>query len=436
MSLRNQISIRILLISLCITFLAGTISVWQARHSIKNEVDSSINLALELIKTSSSTQKSKQVDWISQLSRLEQTRHLKIKLKGSSGKTVPFHRHPINHSTIKKPPPDWFINLVLQEYPEVEYPIDKAHNSKFILIIQANPMDEVAEVWQESIIFFTAIITLVLLTLFSAQLVFNKSITSIHLIIEHLKSIETGNYHKKLPTFSTQEYETIAKAINHMTEALNKAEQQNQALTQQTLDIQEIERKRLSQELHDELGQSLTAIKTMAITATHKKSDIKKITTSIVDICDHLTTVVRSMMKQLHPTLLAELGLKATLEDLLDQWKSRSPSTVFTLYYDYNADKVDPNIVIQIFRVIQESLTNIIRHAAATQVEISLKIKKDPNRLLLVITDNGRGCNLDKHTTGLGLPGIKERIKLLDGQLNIVSEINNGLQLRVQIPLL
>ncbi|MBT4664340.1 MAG: hypothetical protein HOB60_05835 [Methylococcales bacterium] len=88
---------------------------------------------------------------------------------------------------------------------------------------------------------------------------------------------------------------------------------------------------------------------------------------------------------------------------------------------------------MQVFRIIQESLTNTIRHARATQV--SVKIQINPGKLILLVTDNGCGCESDKLTSGFGLLGIKERIKLLEGSLQISSKIDNGLQIRAQIPL-
>jgi Signal transduction histidine kinase, glucose-6-phosphate specific len=133
---------------------------------------------------------------------------------------------------------------------------------------------------------------------------------------------------KNYRIFSILEYDSIAKAINHMTDELNASQQENRALTQHTLAIQEDERQRLSQELHDELGQSLTAIKVMAVTAGRspvEPVDIKQTTNAIIVICDHLMTVVRSMMHQLHPLVLTELGLKATMEDLLNHWSLRNP---------------------------------------------------------------------------------------------------------------
>ena len=138
-----------------------------------------------------------------------------------------------------------------------------------MIIIQANPMDEMTEVWYESIAFFGPILLLVLLTFLAVHLVFNKTLRAIRVIVENLKDLEKRKYHKKLPEFSTQEYDGIAKAINHLNDVLKCAQQKNQALTQHSLQNQEEERRRMLQELHDEFAQSLTAIKVMAVAVVH-----------------------------------------------------------------------------------------------------------------------------------------------------------------------
>ncbi len=434
MSLRNQISIRILLISLCILFIGGSMGIWQARKAVSKEVDSSINLALQLIKIGIGTAKIHQTDWMFRLSSLEQTRHLKIQLKKPSGEIINI-THQAKPDNENETPPDWFINLVVSEYPTAEYQIETFRNLTLTLLIQANPMDEIAEVWDESLSFFTTLLLLVLFTFLSVHFAFDKTLSAIHSIVEHLKGIEKGEYQNKLPDFSTQEYGNIATAVNHMTDVLDSTQQQNRALTQHSLKIQEEERQRLSQELHDEFGQSLTAIKVMAVTAAHEKSDTKKITESIVEICDHLMTVVRSMMKQLHPLILTELGLKATLEDMVNQWEERYAPMSFNLNCDDTVDMLDRTILIQIFRVIQESLTNIIRHADASHVTINIEIKSNPDALDLSITDDGQGYNLDKMTSGFGLLGMEERIKLLGGSFKIQSQVNQGTQINAQLPL-
>ncbi len=434
MSLRDQISLRILLISLCILLLGGGIAIWQARNAVSNEVDSSIKLALQLIKINESTAQSNQTNWIYRLSTLEHTRHLSIQLKEPSGsiinispRTAPNVRHDA--------PPAWFVNLVVSDYPKAEYQISTVDNHLLTLLIQANPMDEMIEVWHETIAFFSSILLLVLLTFFAVHQAFNKTLQAIQTIVDNLKGIEKGEYHQKLPEFSTLEYNNIALAINQMNDALKSTQQQNQALTQHSLEIQEEERQRLSQELHDEFAQSLTAIKVMVVTATHKHSEIKTITTSIVEICDHLTKVLRSMMKQLHPLMLTELGLKATLEDLINHWEVKADSISFELQVDDAVDTLDKTIIIQVFRVIQESLTNIIRHAQATHVTISLSIKPDTNTLKLEVSDNGQGCDLNR-ATGFGLQGMAERVKLLGGKFELQSHLGKGMQIQAWIPII
>ncbi|MCK5925053.1 MAG: histidine kinase, partial [Methylococcales bacterium] len=182
----------------------------------------------------------------------------------------------------------------------------------------------------------------------------------------------------------------------------------------------------------DEFAQSLTAIKVMAVTAAHENSDTPMITQSISDICDDLIKSLRSIMKQLHPLILTELGLRAALEELVWHWETRSPQTVFRLQCDDAVDKINKTIVIQVFRVIQESLTNIIRHAKASRVTIKLKVT---NRLELEVSDNGLGCDLQQVASGFGLLGMEERIKLLDGNFVLNAQINKGMCMKASIPL-
>lgn len=415
--------------------LGGTIAIWQARNAVSNEVDSSIKLALQLIKISVGTNKSNETDWIYRLSTLEQTRHLKIQLKKPSGVIINIMRSAPPDKR-QEAPPSWFVKLVVSEYPKAEHQISTFDNHSFTLVIQANPMDEMTEVWHETIAFFSSILLLVLLTFLSVHLVFNKTLQAIQTIIENLKDIEKGEYQKKIPDFSTLEYDSIAKAINHMNDVLNSTQQQNQALTQHSLEIQEEERQRLSQELHDEFGQSLTAIKVMAVTAGYEETDTKTIASSIVEICDHLMTVLRSMMKQLHPLILTELGLKATLEDLISHWESRMPSSSFILEVDDTVDKLDKTIIIQIFRVIQESLTNIIRYANATRVSISLNVCLESKVLTLIINDNGQGCDLNSVSAGFGLQGMAARVKLLGGVFELQSQLGEGMQIKAEVPVI
>lgn len=440
MSLRYQINLRIFISALCILLLGGSIAIWQARNAVDKEVDSSINLAVQLIKFGFSQATSasfKETDWLPQFNALNQTRHLLIQLKSPSGEIINItNKNPKTNNDEK--PPQWFVDLVEGQHLKAEHTITAFGGKQLTLIIQANPLDEITEVWEESIGFISSLLLLTLFTFFSVNVAFNKALKSITVIVNALKAIEIGQYEQKLPNFSIYEYDSIAKAINHMMGELNTSQQENRSLAQHSLEIQEDERQRLSQELHDELGQSLTAIKVMAVTAAHKKADIKQATDSIITVCNHLMVVVRSMMHQLHPLVLTELGLKATLEDLLNNWAIRHPELKISLNCPDEVDVLDHKIIIQVFRIIQECLTNIIRHAKAKQASISLEIvslSETERALLLSVIDDGQGCSVEMIKSGFGLLGMRERINSLDGEMTIKTSPNQGMAIIVNIPL-
>ncbi|MDD5273251.1 MAG: histidine kinase [Methylovulum sp.] len=435
MSLRYQINVRIILASFIILVLGGMVAVWQARAAVSKEIDSSLNLARQLIQLNFPHGGQSAVDisaWLPRFVSLEQTRHLQIQLQKASGEVVKFTAEP-KRVAASQAPPHWFINLVSTQYPEVEQQLTTADGQRLTLIIQADPIDEISEAWQESRAFFVSLWVMALLTFGAVNLVFNKAFRAIAAIVDGLKAIEQGSYQQKLPDFAIQEYDHIAKAINHLTTVLDIAQQENSALTLHSLQIQEEERQHLSQELHDELGQSLTAIKVMAVTAKNPQADTAQITDAIISICDHLITVVRSMMRHLHPLVLTELGLKATLEDLLNHWVSRQPDLTLILHCNDAVDHLPPKMDIQLFRVVQECLTNIVRHAQASEATIRLDILN--GHLYLEVADNGRGCTPANLKAGFGLSGMRERIKSLGGDFAIDTAPQQGLSISATVPL-
>ncbi len=410
--------------------LGGSIAIWQARNAVNKEVNSSVQLAVKLISFGFS-QSLQTPDWLPQLNALEEIRHLTVQLQQPSGQIISLP-HLSHASTQEKKPPQWFVNLVQGSPLKTQHTLTLMDGKQLTLIIQANPLDEIAEVWRENIAFFSSFFSLMLLSFFAVNLVFNKTLNSITIIVNALKVMETGQYQQKLPKFSIAEYDNIAKAINQLADKLNAVKRENRALTQHTLEIQEDGRRRLAQELHDELGQSLTAIKVMAVAATRTQAAIQQSTDAIIGTCDHLISVVRSMMHQLHPLVLTELGLKATLEDLINHWSTRHPALKISLDCSHEVDKLEEKIAIQVFRVIQECLTNTVRHAKASHAHIHLAIGQ--NGLQLTVSDNGQGC-ANSEKSGFGLLGMKERINSLGGIMNIESQAQQGMSILASIPL-
>ncbi len=434
-TLRHQINTRILFLACCIFIIGGTVTLWQAKRAVQQEMQSSIHLAEQLI-TFHLSQSNLRTEWLTQLNALKETRHLRIQLKDSAGKVL--NVPPIQITPILETPPRWFVNLVTSSPIQIERAFLTNDGQPLIVSIEANPLNEISEVWAESLAFFGLFFLLIALIFWVIHVVFNRVLKAILVIVQGLERVELGDYQTRLPTFSSDEMNQIARATNQLIEKLNASQHENRALTQHNLAIQEDERQHLAQELHDELGQSLTAIKVMAVTIARVENSqntiIKQSTDAIVEVCDHLMNVVRSMMQQLHPLILTELGLKAALDDLISHWQTRHLDIFITFHCDNDLESLPETISIHIFRMVQECLTNIVRHANANHVVINLTLDEQ-DFLSLKMTDNGQGCDVENIKKGFGLLSMRERVRSLGGEFMIETQPQNGMIIHAKIPL-
>jgi len=214
--------------------------------------------------------------------------------------------------------------------------------------------------------------------------------------------------------------------------------QQLRELASHLQNIREEERTTIAREIHDELGQQLTALK-MDIAWLNRKWDtenelIRNKIKSAIELADSTINAVRRIAAQLRPSMLDDLGLA---EAVAWQSKEFSNRTGIAVQCSSNIpdDKFSPAVTIAVFRIFQEALTNIARHAHATKVTCSLQ--KKGNVLCLTIIDNGVGFDINEQTKRktLGLLGMKERAIILNGKYNIESKPGEGTSVSVEIPL-
>ena len=219
---------------------------------------------------------------------------------------------------------------------------------------------------------------------------------------------------------------------------------ENRRLAQERLRIQEEERKRLARELHDELGQYLNTIKLDATSLQQEGDEPSGATasaaTAIMRNTDHMHGVVSDMIARLRPVGLDELGLAAAIEHCVEQWQRRLPQTRISWQYSGDIDSLSDELALTIYRIVQEGLTNIYKHAAATQVHLRLDRSPFGDRAMpqvrMVIHDNGRG--MEALPTGIpgrfGLSGMRERVELVGGHFELTSTGGHGLTVTVDLP--
>jgi two-component system, NarL family, sensor histidine kinase UhpB len=215
---------------------------------------------------------------------------------------------------------------------------------------------------------------------------------------------------------------------------------ENRRLARQYLRAQESQRKSLARELHDELGQYLNAIKTDAVSIQEKRSEISpailRASSAIVRHTDHLHGVVRDLIRELRPVALDELGLKAALEHYLDHCRQRLPRIASTLTFEGDLDTLAEPVNLAIYRLAQEGMTNVARHANATHVAIRVQRSDAAHEdsVLFCLSDNGRGADAGAPHGGLGLIGMRERVEMLGGQWSITTAPGRGFSIDACIP--
>ncbi|MER2494293.1 sensor histidine kinase [Catenovulum sediminis] len=214
---------------------------------------------------------------------------------------------------------------------------------------------------------------------------------------------------------------------------LAAANQRLSILSSTTLDMLERERKRIAGELHDDVGQSLTAIKLGIRWLTRRLTDDKLIKKAedIQSICTDTLETVRSLSLMLRPAQLDSLGLSAAIE-----WQAEKLFTdsaiAFNLDVSEFTEMTDKDQEITVFRVIQESLTNIIRHANASAVTV--KLISEANKFSFMVIDDGMGFDINQHTESTGLVNMKERVELAGGQIQVRSLPGVGTEIKVSLP--
>jgi two-component system sensor histidine kinase UhpB len=216
---------------------------------------------------------------------------------------------------------------------------------------------------------------------------------------------------------------------------------ENQRLAQQYVDMQEYERKALARDLHDELGQYLNVIKLDAVSIRDDPQPTSPLVNSVaramIENVDRVYGVVAGLIRQLRPVGFDELGVAAALEYCVNDWRARLSDATIDLSIETDLDALDEIRSLALFRLVQEALTNVARHSRATQVQIRIIGRREPDALEIVqvsIADNGCGANIDAPRTGLGLVGMRERVAAFGGSLKLASHPGGGFKIIASLP--
>ncbi|MFZ3086629.1 MAG: ATP-binding protein [Methylotenera sp.] len=450
MSLRFRLNLLITLLSLAFILVVGTILVNDTRVSIRERVEAASRVTVQLLDTvivsSALNPEMGPTHLVLQsfLGSLGYVRSSNIVLYDYYGQEI--YRSP--ESTFKHDvhPPEWFVKLVEPKAEKVERRIRYG-----TLVVTSSAAGSIREAWSGfrqlmwvGLAFFLLLNTMVYLLL-------SHSLRPVNRILEAINRIEQGDLATRLPTFALPEFDRIGHSLNRMAESLTAERQleENRQLTHLIQKHIEDERRSLARELHDELGQYVTAIKTFAVGIANKAkansggagmSGIASNAQVIVSAADQIYDGMHNIVRQLRPGALDNLGLAETLKDVVSSFQAQHPEIQIQLQLSENLEfgklqSLGETVSINLYRIVQESLNNALKYAQATKIDIRLT-KSATGELQLSIKDNGIGMDVDAvdQTTHFGLLGMRERVQALNGSFSIVASPNQGTTIDISVP--
>ncbi|WP_425056073.1 histidine kinase [Pseudomonas abyssi] len=389
----------------------------QAEKDLVRELHASRALALQLFDGLSRSPTSPDPH------QFDGLRHLRI---SRVGEALP--------ATTAEDVPRWLVNWLQPAVDERFPPLTLSFNDGSQWHITPDPHDELGEIWESVQLLLLVFAAALAVSLLAIHWALGRGQRAYQQLLGGLHEVASGRFSTRLAASQQPELNHLAERFNAMTGALQQAEQRNQNLTQRLLSVQEDERTQLAHALHDDLGQYLTGIRAQTFMLQHSRSgspeQVEQLSQQLLASCDGLQQGFRALVRDLHPVVLQRLGLEQALAQLTEQWQVQHGIDC-RLLLTTDLPELAPDARAHLYRLVQEALNNVARHARATQVQIWLGCVGD--QLVVRIEDDG--CGLEQGSVwGIGMHSMHERARCLGAVLHLRSAEQSGLILELSIP--
>jgi len=438
MTLRARLIVLVGFVLLVSLLSGGMLASWHAAQSARTEMQAAL-LSGEHRVRDSIEHLAEVADRDGDLKRLIATfnadRHVRATLLDSAGHSVASSVL----STPLHPEPEWFFELLGVGPTTTLLPIGDAGTAGKAIKLQTDPHNEVSEVWTE---LRDAMAIVLLFCILSFVLIYwtaGHGLRPLEMLSAGFGTIGSGDYEARVEEGGPPEVVRLARAFNAMAERLGALEARNERLHTQLLTIQEEERADLARDLHDDVGPFLFAVNidvASIAAAAEARGDVETLERgrSIREAVSHMQKHVKSILGRLRPTGLTDIGLARAVDNLGVFWRRRHPE--LSIHFDVGAPDVSFGDVVDatLYRLIQESLTNAIRHGRPRNIKVTIR-SEDEGDILLQVADDGVGFAESAARTGLGLRGMQERIAALGGSLSVRNHSDgNGASVTARLP--
>ncbi len=333
--------------------------------------------------------------------------------------------------------PDWFAGLLTTDFAPRWVAIGPVN-----VVIRPDASRAVLDAWDEVSDLVGWALAFLALLFFAVRQALRRALHPLEEVMAALDRTGAGRFDTRLPVFEIPELGRLSRAFNGMADRLAHAVDENVCLeaerevARRIKSSLEADRREVARELHDELAQGITAVRALAGAIgqrTQAQPDIQGYAGNIVAVTGGMQDGVRTILHRLRKP--AAEPLLASLERNVENWRSQHPEVELLRDFQLGEAPLADDLAECALRVVQEGLTNVIRHARARRVDVS--VRRENGMLEVDVIDDGVGFGQgasESPGSGLGLTGMRERVELLGGLLKIENHPAGGCRLQVRIP--
>jgi two-component system, NarL family, sensor histidine kinase UhpB len=435
MSLRLRLIALVCLLLLTSISGGGALIIWHAAGRVQTELLAALHVGANAVQNALrelNTAGDRATDLRRLVATFDGDRHLRATLLDAAGSPAVTSRLFVPTQTV----PGWFARLIGNRVPALQIPAPDAT----AILLRPDAVNELGEVWAESRDGILVLAGFAALSALLISVVIGRALRSLEDLSAAFGRIGDGDYHPPLPIRGPTELKRLAIGFNHMAQRLATAAAQNRRLNERLLTLQAEERAELARDLHDEVGPLLFAVDMSAATVellanSGRPDDIPAHIGFIHQAVGQMQRQVRAILQRLRP--IGSLGLRTALERLVGFWQERRPDVEFAVRVALEEDRLGDGAKETIYRVVQEGLSNAIRHAGPKRIEVAVT-HDEADGVRVILSDDGSGLPADGplvRGARLGLVGMRERVMAMAGSLSVASGVaGKGLILVASLP--
>lgn len=435
MSLRFRL-IGLVCVALVVSLALGCVTAWvNASRSVRTEMHSALVVGRQTIETAlerlqDAPDPSRGLDDL--VTSFKGNRHLRVRFIGEA--------EAVAAPVIERPPfgavPSWFVRVIGVAPVVDRVPIAVGRRDYGTIAIESDPHNEILEVWNE---FTDSLVTPAVFSSLTILLIYvfiGGALRPLEALAVALEQVGDGRYRTRIRGRLAPELARLRDSFNRMAAQLAAADAENRRLNEQLLTLQEHERSELARDLHDEVSPFLFAINIDAASASRRLKEGRAVAAaghvqSISEAVRHMQRQVRSMLGRLRPIGLDEFGLREAIENMIAFWRRRRPEIRFQLAISTGCEGLGELAGRTVCRIVQESLSNAVRHAGPTLITVS--IDRQGEEVRVEVADDGRGMR-EPSRPGYGLVGIGERVRAIGGRLAFSNKPGEGFAVVAVLP--